>query len=324
MVKYTPNTPLVSCVTCFLNAEKFVEEAVESVLAQTYDNWELLLVDDGSFDGSTEIALHYAKKYHGKIIYLEHEGHRNLGLSISRNLGIFHSRGSYIAFLDADDIWLPQKLEKQVAILEAQPEAGMVFGLHNRWFSWTGRNEDASRDQEFSAFWDSDIELDTLVWPPKLFTQYLQDKVGTPLTCGVLLRRTVIEEIGDFDQSVSYLNEDGPFFAKLYLKIPIFVESGCWDRYRQHPDSIVHIARAAGQWFDDRTVQPVHLAEMTILEEYLVKQGITDSEIWKMMNAQLFPYRHPSLYALQQTPKRMKKLVQSILWRAKLVVWRAL
>ena len=88
---------LVSVVVIFLDAERFLEEAVGSVLAQTFDHWELLLVDDGSTDGSTAIARRYARTHPGRIRYLEHDGHRTLGMSASRNLGLFHGRGHYIA-----------------------------------------------------------------------------------------------------------------------------------------------------------------------------------------------------------------------------------
>src|ERR671932_218944 len=115
--------PSVSVITIFLDAEKFIREAVESVLGQTYKDWELLLVDDGSTDGSTQIALEYTEQYPGKIRYLEHPGHQNRGMSASRNLGLSHSEGRYVAFLDADDVWVAHKLEQQVTILGSQPEA---------------------------------------------------------------------------------------------------------------------------------------------------------------------------------------------------------
>src|SRR5713226_10047705 len=97
------NQRLVSVIMIFLDEEKFIREAIESVFPQTYDNWELLLVDDGSTAGSTDIARRYAEQHPGKVRYLDHEGHRNRGMSASRNLGIRHARGDYIAFLDADD-----------------------------------------------------------------------------------------------------------------------------------------------------------------------------------------------------------------------------
>src|SRR5919198_1004258 len=105
--------PLVSAIIIFLNAERFIQEAIESVFAQTYDAWELLLVDDGSTDGSTAIARRYAEQHPGKVRYLEHNGHQNRGKSASRNLAIRNCTGEYIAFLDADDVWLPRKLEQQ-------------------------------------------------------------------------------------------------------------------------------------------------------------------------------------------------------------------
>jgi glycosyltransferase involved in cell wall biosynthesis len=102
--------PVVSIVVIFLNAEQFIREAIESAFAQTYKCWELLLVDDGSADGSKAIAHQYAALYPERVLYLEHHDHQNRGMSASRNLGVSHARGKYIAFLDADDVWLPHKL----------------------------------------------------------------------------------------------------------------------------------------------------------------------------------------------------------------------
>ena len=138
--------PLVSSIVIFLNAEKFIEEAIESIFAQTYNNWELLLVDDGSTDDSTQIALRYAERYPTRVRYLEHPGHQNCGMGASRNLGVRHAKGEYIALLDSDDVWLPHKLQQQVAILDSHTEAGMVYGLSQYWHSWTGKPEDAHRD----------------------------------------------------------------------------------------------------------------------------------------------------------------------------------
>jgi glycosyltransferase involved in cell wall biosynthesis len=72
---------LVSIITIFLNEERFIHESIESVLAQTYDNWELLLVDDGSTDKSTDIASSYEKYYPNKIKYIDHPFHKNMGMS---------------------------------------------------------------------------------------------------------------------------------------------------------------------------------------------------------------------------------------------------
>src|ERR687898_692015 len=138
--------PLVSVIIIFLDAQRFIREAIESVFGQTYSNWELLLVDDGSTDAGTDIALHYAGRYPQKVRYLEHPGHQNRGMSASRNLGIRHARGEYVAFLDADDVWLARNLEQQVTTLGAHPEAGMVYGNTQYWYNWTGDPRDVQRD----------------------------------------------------------------------------------------------------------------------------------------------------------------------------------
>ena len=138
--------PLVSIVLIFYNEERFLPEAVESVLAQTFQSWELLLVDDGSKDGSSELAHAYARQDPTRIRYLEHPGHGNMGMSATRNLGINSARGVYLSFLDADDVWLPGKLEQQVALMRANPRAAMVVGLTEWWYGWTGVVADSSRD----------------------------------------------------------------------------------------------------------------------------------------------------------------------------------
>src|SRR4028118_1816749 len=159
------NKPLVSAIIIFLNEERFLPEAIESVLAQTYENWELLLVDDGSTDGSTQIALNYAERHPGKVRYLEHPDHQNRAMSASRNLGIEHAKGEYIAFLDADDVWMAHKLEQQVSILEAHPEAAMLYGNRQEWHSWTGEPEDIHRDFVPEMI---GARADTLFDPPAL------------------------------------------------------------------------------------------------------------------------------------------------------------
>jgi glycosyltransferase involved in cell wall biosynthesis len=87
------NQPLVSAVIVFWNAERFIYEAIESVFAQAYDYWELVLVDDGSSDGSTAIAQQYAGQCPEKVRYLEHPWHANRGMSASPNLGIRYAQG---------------------------------------------------------------------------------------------------------------------------------------------------------------------------------------------------------------------------------------
>jgi len=285
--------PLVSVITIFLNCEKYIEEAIESVLAQTYENWELLLVDDGSTDESTTHALQYAQKYPQKVRYLEHLNHENRGMSATRNLGIHNAKGEFIAFLDADDVWLPQKLEQQLATMYSQPKADIVFGPTEYWYSWTGNPEDSKRD----SLRGINIPPNQLFQPPKLLALLLAGKANTPGTCSVLIRRKLIEEIGGFEAAFRGMYEDQAFFAKVYLKGSVFVETNCWDKYRQHPDSNCAIAKKTGQYDPHYKINPAHQFFLNWMAEYLTKEEVKEPSIWQSLEQGLWTYRHPKLYS---------------------------
>jgi len=290
--------PLVSIIIPFLNAEKFIREAIDSVLAQTYDNWELLLIDDGSTDASTEITQHYAEQHPEKVCYLEHGGHQNRGACASRNLGIRNAKGEYVALLDADDVWLPHKLERQVAILDSHPEAAMVYGATQYWHSWTGNPEDIRRDYTPNL----GVEPDTLVRPPMLLTLSLESKAPTPCPSDILLRRKVVERVGAFEEGfhgVRQLYEDQAFLAKVYLEAPVFVASELWDRYRLHPDSCVSVVERARQKY------AVGLFYLNWLENYLAKQGIKNIEIRRALRDKRRRYRHAYLRDRHATLSRL-------------------
>ena len=296
--------PLVSSIIIFFNAEKFFAEAIESVLTQTYGNWELLLVDDGSTDGSTAIALNYARQFPEKIRYLEHEGHQNRGMSATRNLGIRYAKGEYIAFLDADDVWLPHKLEQQIKVMQLYPEAGMVYGKSIYWQSWTGNSEDRERD----AIPETYAAANRLYYPPELLTlSYPLGRTTPPPPTDIMLRRSVVEYLGGFEegfQKMYQLYEDQAFFTKLYLHFPVFVADECWDQYRLHPDSCGSIVNQAGQYHQVRSYF------LNWLEGYFRKQGITDSQIWEAFNKASFPYRHPVLSKLKNLSSRTQGAIK--------------
>lgn len=112
--------PLVSVIIPSYNMARYVGEAIESVLAQTYKNYELIVVDDGSTDNTAEVVKKYLKPQAVSYIHKE-----NKGISVARNTGIKASRGEFIAFLDADDIWLPEKLEHQIKFMDSD-KVGIV------------------------------------------------------------------------------------------------------------------------------------------------------------------------------------------------------
>lgn len=298
---------LVSSIIIFLDAEMFIEEAIASVFAQTYDHWELLLVDDGSTDKSSAIAKRYAQQYSEKVRYLEHDHHHNCGMSTSRNLGIHNAKGEYIAFLDSDDIWLPQKLEQQLAILEVQPEAAMVFGPTQWWYSWR-ESEDILSDSIRSI----GVPPNTLIQPPKLLILLLQNKAATPATCSVLIRRKLCEDLGMFESSFQGMYEDQAFFAKVYLKAVVFVTGEHWDRYRRHQNSFCAVAEKAGL-YHPTDLHPAHLDFLNWLLLYLLQEQVDNTEVWQALQKRLWPYRHRRLYQLWRFPQQFVTYVKGLL-----------
>jgi len=105
------NEPLVSIITPVYNAERFLSDTIKSVQNQTYGNWEILLVDDCSKDNSSQIIKEF-QKYDNRIKYIKLE--KNSGAAVSRNIGIKNAKGRFIAFIDSDDLWHPNKLEIQL------------------------------------------------------------------------------------------------------------------------------------------------------------------------------------------------------------------
>jgi glycosyltransferase involved in cell wall biosynthesis len=299
--------PLVSCITIFLNAEKFIEEAIESVLAQTYSNWELLLVDDGSTDMSTNIALRYVENYPEKIKYIEHKDHQNLGMCASRNLGIRWSKGAYIALLDADDVWLPKKLEDQVAIMESHPEVGMVYGPVLSWFSWKDNREYDDFLIELAA------EPNTIIKPPELMTVYAPlGPIDLPCLSNILARRDLVVRVGGFDEAFGLLPrglcEDQPFFSKIHLKTPVFISDQCWTKYRIHSDS------AVSRVIKEKYFNKAELFFLNWLEDYLRKEKVEQENIWQALKLALWHYRHPFLYSLTGRARKFRRQMKWLLF----------
>jgi glycosyltransferase involved in cell wall biosynthesis len=285
------SAPLVSVIMPFLNAETFIRQAIDSVLAQTYDNWELLLVDDGSTDRSSEIAKDYARKFPGKIKYLEHIGHQNRGTGVSRNLGIRRAQGEYITFLDSDDTYFPHKLAHQVALLNIHPDAALVCGRSETWYSWTGNQEDVKRE----VVQRLDVPLDTLVKPPAMLLSYLRDESANPTD--TMIRREAVEAVRGWEETFRGLHDDQAFYAKLCLSNDVFVSSTCSYRYRKHPASMCQVALASGQHPAARQTF------LNWLKRYLSERGIQDQEVWRVLQnerKQVWRRRHPMLWRVRR------------------------
>jgi glycosyltransferase involved in cell wall biosynthesis len=224
-------TPRVSVIMIVLDGERFIGEAIESVMAQHEIDWELLVVDDGSRDNTDAIVRSFASWVPDRIRLLHHPGRANRGMSASRNLGIAHASGVYLAFLDADDVFLPGKLAEQARILNADSETAMVYGKSLVWHSWQ-----ASQGKQ-DRFYELGVSTDETYPPGRLFRVLIEGKCQTPTTCNAMMRRDRLVEVGGFDNRFRGMFEDQIFFAKMLLRFRTHVSSRCWARYRQHDES---------------------------------------------------------------------------------------
>ena len=284
----TNSEPLVSAIIIFLNGEKFLEEAINSVMEQTYTNWELLLVDDGSTDNSGVIAIKYAESWKDRIKYLYHENHVNKGMSATRNLGIKHAKGEYIGFLDADDFWLPNKLADQIAIFKKYPQCEMVYGRTQIWYSWTGNPEDQSKDH----FFPLGVKPNAVVAPPKIVELILENKAQSPTTCNVLIKKTVFEKVGFFVENFKGMFEDAAFLCKAALVVSIYVSDSFWARYRQHDESCSSLAS------ETNNDAKARFNFLKWFKSYLDSKKIFSARIQFIVYKEMFPYRYKFLHKL--------------------------
>jgi glycosyltransferase involved in cell wall biosynthesis/SAM-dependent methyltransferase len=296
-------SPLVSVVTIFLDEERFIEEAVESVLAQTYPRWELLLVDDGSTDASTEIARRYAARHPGRVRYLEHPRHENRGMGASRALALEHASGEYLCFLDADDVYRPRKLEHQVATLHARPGVGLLYGATEYWHTWDG-NTGGREDHVWRHF---GAQAERVIQPPELLLHFLRDGGTLPCMGSVMVRCSVARETRAFDERFRGLYEDQAFLAAVGLVTPAYITPECHDRYRQHPDSTCHRA-------DPADVQAARADFLAWLRHRIERAGIRHEGLKQAVAAA--ETAHRAAVARSHDDRRLRR-VASLLRRAR-------
>lgn len=227
---HTGAVTLVSVVLPFLNAERYLEEAVQSVRHQQLPDWELILVDDGSTDRSTWIARDLAAQ-DDRIRYIDHPGHENLGRSAARNFGVANTTAPYIAFIDADDVWLPETLSEQVELLRNMPDVAMVAGAIEYWYSWDPSSTKADRVVLRRGMANERLEP-----PEPVLAMYPLGPGGGVGVTG-LIRRSAFEAVGGFEARFRGYGDDQAVLAKIFLHYPIYVSSRTWYRYRQHDAS---------------------------------------------------------------------------------------
>jgi len=237
--------PLFSAVMIFKDPPvSFFEEAIESILAQTREEWELIFVDDGTRDGSDAVARHFAAAHPERIRMLTHPGGENRGMSASRNLGIASARGEFVCFLDADDVWLPDKLERQHALLVAHPEVVATFSPALLWWSWD--EKPASPDVVQTV-----VVPPGVVAPPSFVPLILAHPASSPTTGSVMIRRSHVAATC-FENAFRSMHEDMVFWVKTASRHALHYAPDVVFKYRQHPRGSVVRAFADGSFAQAR------------------------------------------------------------------------
>jgi hypothetical protein len=238
--------PIVSILMPFYQTADFMDEAIRSVLTQTYANWELLLIYDGGADGSLEIASRWAAEYPNRIRLLAHPDRENHGLPAARNLGLAQARGDYIALLDADDVWLPEKLQHQVMLALRHPHCALFGEASLYWYSWSPQAR--ASDQVIAP----GIAADTCIEPPQAaLTLYPLGEGAAPCPTSLLMKTEVLRRLGGFETAFSgpyMVFEDQAFLIKFYLQETVYFSSSCLNRYRQRPESLMGSLQQKGNY----------------------------------------------------------------------------
>lgn len=219
--------PRVSVVIPVRNGKDYLQEALDSVLQQSFTDLELLLIDDGSTDDDYD--RYSLQDERVRVIHLT-----GSGVSRARNVGMAQSRGGFIAFLDADDVWFPGKLEAQVRYFDAHPDVGVVFGKFIRWPSLPdGRFAPASSlIQDATGLTAREPERSG--W---LYTRLLDGLLVGMNTA--VVRRSVYEAIGGFNEAMRQ-GEDYDFWLKASRIAQMHSLDGNVALYRIHSASAMH------------------------------------------------------------------------------------
>ncbi len=217
------NSPLVSIIIPAYNADAFIAATLDSVIAQTYGNFEVLVVDDGSRDRTPEIVRSYREK-DSRIRLLQQA---NGGVAAARNLAISQAGGELIAPLDADDVWHPRKLEKQVACMQQSgPEVGLVY-------TWSAHIDEAGFViGHYSPPWLGKPE--GYVYPILVYANFL-DNASTPL-----IRKGCFDRVGGYNCDFKQQNAQGCEDWDIYLRIAEFYQ------FRVVPEFLVGYRQVIG------------------------------------------------------------------------------
>ena len=218
--------PRISVMMNVYNGAAFVRDALDSLRAQTFGDWELVFWDNASSDGTAGIAAEFDD---ARMRYFRAE--QTIAPAHAREHAIRVARGEWLAFLDHDDIWLPDKLARQLEVAESDREAAIVYGRAVS-FSDSGDEHDFDHRREFGLLLEGD-----------LFQRLVTDSCFIQMS-SVMLRRSAVLAVGGIPDWIRVIS-DYYLYLELARRFPVRAVQGVVCRYRKHPGSLTHTAARA-------------------------------------------------------------------------------
>lgn len=298
--------PTISVIIPAYNASKTILETIQSIQAQTFEDFELIVINDGSTDGTLDLLT---KIDEPRLRICSYD---NGGLPVARNRGIVQSSGQFISFIDADDLWKPDKLKLQLEALQKHPEAGVAY-------SWTAFIDEKS---EFLYAWEP-LLFEGNVYPQLLVRNFISSGSN------ILVRREFIESAGEFDPSLKSV-EDWDYYLRLAALCPFVLVPQYQILYRRSSQSMtskVEVMEKANLIVIERAFKMAP-AELQFLKKrslanayrYLAKQclnnlfdqsGIVDDKGLKQASQKLKKAinLYPKIMLSKETQRLMLKLL---------------
>jgi glycosyltransferase involved in cell wall biosynthesis len=282
----TQHNLLVSVIIPTYNRANFVVEAIESVLAQTYKNFEIIVVDDGSTDG-TEKTL---EPYRDRIVYIYQE---NQGPAAARNAGIRRATGQYIAFLDSDDLWMRDKLELQVEYLDEHPDYGLIHTNFERWELCNGEVVQVRLGYRYPI--------------PTGYIHRYMFMGGAVLIPTVLLRKECFHKVGYFSEDLWYYEN-----FDLCLRISRYYKIGFIDK------ALVTIRLHGANFSQSYSRSKGAMSYIHVLRNHLMKypeivEEIGNQRVKRRLSEPWFDHAHESFVTgdFSEARKYLRKAIAS-------------
>jgi glycosyltransferase involved in cell wall biosynthesis len=244
--------PKVSVIIPTYNREDFMAEAVQSVLDQTFQDFEIIVVDDGSTDNTKKLLEQIGDH---RIIYVNQE---NRGSPAARNKGIIISKGGYIAFLDSDDIWLPENLEIKVKLLDERPDIALVCSDLDVFDNESG--------EIIGSYWhgyESYFDLDKALENP---VQQIMSRGLFISQCASLVKRPVFNEVGYYDETLLSF-QDWDLFVRILKRFPIHYLDIPLVQVRKHATNI------------QTDLEKLHHGEVLAISKAINHYGLSKNEL---------------------------------------------